>query len=96
MAAWLTPWQRRPDYLRAMTLVIGQRNRLAWSIPAADSFVLNQAIYQIGDADYQRTLAELRRGFLRPPPRFFWRQADSTGTAYPPMGYSRNSSTLRN
>ena len=54
-----TPWERKNDYLRAMTLVMGQRNRLSWDIPAADSFLLNQAVYRIGDAEYQRTLAEL-------------------------------------
>jgi ABC-2 type transport system ATP-binding protein len=54
-----TPWERKPDYLRAMTLVMGQRNRLSWDIPAADSFLLNQAVYRISDSDYKRTLAEL-------------------------------------
>lgn len=54
-----TPWERQGDYLRAITLVMGQRNRLAWDIPAADSFLLNQAIYRISDADYKQTLAEL-------------------------------------
>ncbi len=54
-----TPWERKADFLRAITLVMGQRNRLSWDIPAADSFLLNQAIYRIGDADYHRTLAEL-------------------------------------
>src|SRR5678815_1676363 len=49
----------RPEYLRTMTLVMGQRSRLSWDIPAADSFLLNQAIYRIPGADYQRTLAEL-------------------------------------
>ena len=60
--AWVlgfTPWERKADFLRAITLVMGQRNRLSWDIPAADSFLLNQAIYRISDADYQRTLAEL-------------------------------------
>jgi len=42
-----------------MTLVMGQRNRLSWDIPAADSFLLNQAVYRIGDSEYKRTLAEL-------------------------------------
>jgi ABC-2 type transport system ATP-binding protein len=42
-----------------MTLVMGQRNRLSWDVPAADSFLLNQAIYQLSDADYRQTLAEL-------------------------------------
>lgn len=54
-----TPWERRPGYLRSMTLVMGQRNRLAWDIPAADSFLLNQAVYRIGDAEYRSTLKEL-------------------------------------
>ncbi len=54
-----TPWERRSGYLRSMTLVMGQRNRLSWDIPAADSFLLNQAIYRIGDADYKRTFDEL-------------------------------------
>jgi ABC-2 type transport system ATP-binding protein len=54
-----TPWERRSGYLRAMTLVMGQRNRLAWDIPAADSFLLNQAVYRISDADYRATLKEL-------------------------------------
>jgi ABC-2 type transport system ATP-binding protein len=54
-----TPWERRAGYLQAMTLVMGQRNRLSWDIPAADSFLLNQAIYRLPEADYQRALKEL-------------------------------------
>ncbi len=54
-----TPWERKNDYLRQMTLVMGQRNRLSWDIPAADSFLLNQAIYRIDDATYKRTFDEL-------------------------------------
>jgi ABC-2 type transport system ATP-binding protein len=54
-----TPWELKPEYLRAMTLVMGQRNRLAWDIPAADSFLLNQAIYRIPDDEYKKTYKEL-------------------------------------
>src|SRR5512146_197919 len=54
-----TPWELKPDYLRAMTLVMGQRNRLSWDIPAADSFLLNQAIYRLPDQEYKETLKEL-------------------------------------
>jgi ABC-2 type transport system ATP-binding protein len=54
-----TPWDRKREFLQAMTLVMGQRNRLSWDIPAADSFLLNQAIYRISDVDYRRTLKEL-------------------------------------
>ncbi len=51
-----TPWKLEPAYLRSMTLVMGQRNRLSWDIPAADSFLLNQAIYRIPEAEYQATV----------------------------------------
>ncbi|MCC7119142.1 MAG: ABC transporter ATP-binding protein [Anaerolineales bacterium] len=54
-----TPWELKPEYLRAMTLVMGQRNRLSWDIPAADSFLLNQAIYRIPDDEYKSTYKEL-------------------------------------
>jgi viologen exporter family transport system ATP-binding protein len=54
-----TPWELKSDFLKAMTLVMGQRNRLSWDIPAADSFLLNQAIYRISDEDYRQTLKEL-------------------------------------
>jgi len=54
-----TPWQRDRPFLQAITLVMGQRSRLSWDIPASDSFLLNQAIYRIPDSEYQRTLKEL-------------------------------------
>lgn len=54
-----TPWDRKRGFLQSMTLVMGQRNRLSWDIPAADSFLLNQAIYRLNETDYRRTLKEL-------------------------------------
>jgi ABC-2 type transport system ATP-binding protein len=54
-----TPWKRERDYLRQMTLVMGQRNQLVWDIPAADSYELNRAIYRLEPADFRRTLQEL-------------------------------------
>lgn len=54
-----TPWELKQEYLRSITLVMGQRNRLSWDIPAADSFLLNQAIYRLSDDEYQKTYKEL-------------------------------------
>jgi len=54
-----TPWERKSEYLTVMTLVMGQRSRLSWDIPAADSFLLNQAIYRLSDANFKSTLKEL-------------------------------------
>jgi len=49
-----TPSRREKNYLRQITLVMGQRNQLVWDIPAIDSFELNRAIYRIPDADFRR------------------------------------------
>ena len=53
------PWERNRDYLRKMTLVMGQRNQLLWDIPVIDTFELNRAVYRIPETDYLRTVDEL-------------------------------------
>ncbi|MDR3707151.1 MAG: ATP-binding cassette domain-containing protein [Capsulimonadaceae bacterium] len=54
-----TPWERRNDYLRQISLVMGQKNQLWWDLPAIDSFLLLKEIYEIPDGDYKRRLDEL-------------------------------------
>jgi ABC-2 type transport system ATP-binding protein len=53
------PWRRERDYLRRMTLVMGNRNQLQWDLPALDSFELNRAIYRLPREDFRRTRDEL-------------------------------------
>jgi ABC-2 type transport system ATP-binding protein len=53
------PYRRERDFLRQITLVMGQRNQLFWDLPAGDSFELNRAIYHVPRPEYQQTLAEL-------------------------------------
>src|SRR5512143_4047397 len=53
------PSKREKAFLRQITLVMGQRNQLAWDITALDSFELNRAIYRIPAGDYERILHEL-------------------------------------
>jgi ABC-2 type transport system ATP-binding protein len=53
------PWQRKRDFLKAITLVMGQRNQLNWDIPASDSFELNRVIYRVPLDEYRQTLGEL-------------------------------------
>lgn len=53
------PWQREREFLANITLVMGQRNQLAWDIPAADSFELNRVIFRIPLRQYRDTLEEL-------------------------------------
>jgi ABC-2 type transport system ATP-binding protein len=53
------PSKREKDYLRQITLVMGNRNQLQWDIPALDSFELNRAIYRLRREDYVEMRDEL-------------------------------------
>ena len=53
------PWRRDHAYLGRMTLIMGQRNQLAWDIPVIDSFALNRAIYGVSREDYRARIDEL-------------------------------------
>ena len=52
------PHERRADYLRQITLVMGQKQQLSWDLPAMETFLVNQAIYEIPDDQLQQTPAE--------------------------------------
>ncbi len=54
------PWRREKELLRRIALVMGQRNNLAWDLPAVDSFELNKAIYGIPEAVFQ----ERKRAYI--------------------------------
>ena len=51
--------KREKHFLRQITLVIGNRSQLVWDIPAADSFELQRAIYNIPKKQFRETVAEL-------------------------------------
>jgi ABC-2 type transport system ATP-binding protein len=53
------PSKREREYLRRMTMVMGNRNQLQWDIPALDSFELNRAIYRLQRDDYLAMRDEL-------------------------------------
>jgi ABC-2 type transport system ATP-binding protein len=54
-----TPWQRKADYLKQMSLVMGQKNQLWWDLPAMETFILNREIYEVPQDEFNQTLAEL-------------------------------------
>jgi ABC-2 type transport system ATP-binding protein len=56
--AGFTPKERRAAFLKSVTLVMGQKQQLLWDLPALDSFLVNQAIYEIEDGEFRRTMAE--------------------------------------
>jgi ABC-2 type transport system ATP-binding protein len=53
------PSRRERDFLRRITLVMGNRNQLQWDLPALDSFELNRAIYRLTREDFVQTRDEL-------------------------------------
>lgn len=53
------PWKRERTYLQRISLVMGNRNQLVWDLPAMDSFLVNQAVYQIPETTFRETLDEL-------------------------------------
>lgn len=54
-----TPFERKHEYLRKISLVMGQKNQLWWDLPALDSFLLNKEIYDVPDVKYKKTVDEL-------------------------------------
>jgi ABC-2 type transport system ATP-binding protein len=53
------PRRREADFLRKITLVMGQKQQLLWDLPPAETFAMNRAIYEIPRAEYEETLGEL-------------------------------------
>jgi ABC-2 type transport system ATP-binding protein len=54
-----SPWERKNDFLKNVSIVMGQKNQLWWDIPASESFLLNQKIYQIPEKQFKSTLDEM-------------------------------------
>jgi ABC-2 type transport system ATP-binding protein len=53
------PWERKNEFLKQISIVMGQKNQLWWDIPASESFLLNQRIYEIDEIQFKRTRNEL-------------------------------------
>jgi ABC-2 type transport system ATP-binding protein len=53
------PWERKPEFLKQIALVMGQKNQLWWDLPAIETFELNRAIYELPSRQYEESLKEL-------------------------------------
>jgi ABC-2 type transport system ATP-binding protein len=54
-----TPQRREPDFLKQITLVMGQKQQLLWDLPPVETFALNRAIYEVPKAQFDDTMKEL-------------------------------------
>jgi len=53
------PWERKTEFLRQISFVMGQKNQLWWDLPAMETFYLNKEIYEIPANQFEETLNEL-------------------------------------
>jgi ABC-2 type transport system ATP-binding protein len=53
------PQKRHPEFLRSITLVMGQKQQLLWDLPPAETFDQNRAIYGIPKSAFAETFGEL-------------------------------------
>jgi len=53
------PFDKKKEFLRQITFVMGQKSQLFWDLPAIDTFLLNKEIYQINDNQFKKTLDNL-------------------------------------
>lgn len=69
-----TPFDRKNEFLKQVSLVLGQKNQLWWDLPAMETFLLIKEIYQIEDKQFTETVEELTtlldtKKFLNTPVR---------------------------
>ncbi|MBU0579515.1 ATP-binding cassette domain-containing protein [Patescibacteria group bacterium] len=53
------PWDRKSKFQKQFALVMGQKNQLWWDLPAMETFLLNKAIYEVPDEQFEKTLNKL-------------------------------------
>ena len=54
-----SPWSRDSNYLKQMSILLGQKAQLWWDIPAADSYALLAKIYEIDSTEAKKRVQEL-------------------------------------
>jgi ABC-2 type transport system ATP-binding protein len=53
------PFERKNDFRKQFSIVLGQKNQLLWDLPAQDSFLLLKEIYEVPDAQYREQISQL-------------------------------------
>lgn len=54
-----TPFNKDPRFLKQIAFIMGQRNQLIWDLPAYDSFLLQQTIYEIDRNTFKKNVSFL-------------------------------------
>lgn len=54
-----TPFERKKDFKKQFSIIMGQKSQLWWDLPANESLYLNKCIYEVNDDDFNHTVNEL-------------------------------------
>jgi ABC-2 type transport system ATP-binding protein len=54
-----TPFDRQNDFLRKISLVMGQKQNLWWDLPPLETFEIHKSIYNIKEKDFKNIVEEL-------------------------------------
>ncbi len=57
--AGFTPFDRKPAFLRQISLVMGNKQQLIWDLPAIDSLRMNAAVYNVTNHDFKQRIDKL-------------------------------------
>lgn len=53
------PFLKSSDFLKQISLVMGQKNQLWWDLPVINSFEFSKAVYEIKEKEYKKNLDDL-------------------------------------
>ena len=53
------PFEKKPEFLKKITMVMGNKSQLWWDIPAVESFELNRQIFEVNKSDYNKIVGNL-------------------------------------
>ncbi|HLD11880.1 MAG TPA: ABC transporter ATP-binding protein [Patescibacteria group bacterium] len=54
-----SPWERKEEFQKQFTIVMGQKNQLWWDLPAMETFLLQKEIYEVPEEKFSKTLSML-------------------------------------
>lgn len=53
------PYKRKKDFLKNISIVMGQRNQLEWDLTSRESYEINRVIYDISKEEFNKRLQKL-------------------------------------
>ena len=59
LVSGFTPFRRKENFLKKITLIMGQKQQLIWDLPPIESFYLNASIYNIDKFEAKRRIKKL-------------------------------------